>query len=195
MLFHIKRLNQTLFFSDINTGKTLSKTVETSTSLKCFACIYYHWKKVLVQSLYVKQHSLLSLHVWKNQLRIQKVLDPILGDLTNRSLWWTCFGSSPKSHLRYFWSYYLPSHPIINQSDCDQIRKFPIPHQSTGFVVKLGIKIPFSKPDLERIKSVVCPHINTQKSTPKKVEKSPSMSSSVEISMSLVVEYNARARH
>ena len=39
-------MNQNIFFSDINTGKTLPKNCRNlSTSLKCFACIYYHWKK------------------------------------------------------------------------------------------------------------------------------------------------------
>ena len=57
-------MKQKLFFSDINTGKTLPKNCRNlSTSLKCFACIYYHWKKFLVQSVYVKWRTLISLYI------------------------------------------------------------------------------------------------------------------------------------
>jgi hypothetical protein len=60
----IRRLNQKLFFSDNNTGKTLPKNCwNLSTSLKCFACIYYHWKKFFVQSVYLKRRTLISLHI------------------------------------------------------------------------------------------------------------------------------------
>jgi hypothetical protein len=62
--FHIKRLNQKLFFSNINTDKTLTKNCRNlSTSLKCFACIHYHWKKFLVQSVFVKRCPLISLYI------------------------------------------------------------------------------------------------------------------------------------
>ena len=61
--FHIKRLNPKLFSAILILAKHCPKNWwNLSTSLKCFACIYYHWKK-LVQSFYVKQRSLLSLHL------------------------------------------------------------------------------------------------------------------------------------
>ena len=64
-------MNQKLFFSDINTGKTLPKNCQNlSTSLKCFACIYYHWKKFLVQSVYVKRRTLISSYIAHTLARI-----------------------------------------------------------------------------------------------------------------------------
>jgi hypothetical protein len=57
-------LNQKLFFSDINTDKTLLKTVETSQPpLNVLPAFIITEKKFLVQSLYVKKRSLLSLHI------------------------------------------------------------------------------------------------------------------------------------
>ena len=45
--FTLKDWTKTVFFNDINTGKTLPKNCRNlSTSLKCFACIYYHWKYI-----------------------------------------------------------------------------------------------------------------------------------------------------
>ena len=56
-----KRIEPKQNFSDINI-KTLPKNCRNlSISLKCFDCIYYHWKKNSVQSFYVKRGSLLSL--------------------------------------------------------------------------------------------------------------------------------------
>ena len=61
-------------------GKTLLKNCRNlSTSLKCFACFYYHWKKNWVQSLYVKRHSLLSLNLGCTLAKI----------LTWISIWYT----------------------------------------------------------------------------------------------------------
>ena len=55
---------QNFFFSNIDTGKTLPKNWRNlSTGLKCFACIYYHLKKFLVQSVYVNQCTLISLYI------------------------------------------------------------------------------------------------------------------------------------
>ena len=59
-LFHIKRLNPKLFLAILILAKHCQKTVETS---QCFACIYYHWKKFLVQSVYVKWRALISLYI------------------------------------------------------------------------------------------------------------------------------------
>ena len=48
-----KKIEPKTFSSNINTSKTLPKNCRNlSTSLKCFACIHYYWKKFLVQSLY-----------------------------------------------------------------------------------------------------------------------------------------------
>ena len=55
---------QNFFFSNIDTGKTLPKNWRNlSTGLKCFACIYYHLKKFLVQSVYVNQCTLISWYI------------------------------------------------------------------------------------------------------------------------------------
>ena len=62
--FHINRLNQKLFLVIINTGKTFKGGWEVSTVFwQCFASINITEKKFLVQSLYVKWRSLISLYI------------------------------------------------------------------------------------------------------------------------------------
>ena len=88
-----------IFFSDINTVKRMPKKNcwNLPTSLKCFACIYYHWKKNYVQSLYAKRRSLLSLHLGCNlefvMFFMKKVMSYFSMSSMNSSIPLLLFGS------------------------------------------------------------------------------------------------------
>ena len=63
-MFHIKRLNQKTFFSDNKYRQNIVERLRGFDSFLAMFCLYYyHWKKFLVQSLYVKQRKWLSLHI------------------------------------------------------------------------------------------------------------------------------------
>ena len=64
-------MNQKLFSVIINTGKTFKGGWEVSTVFwQCFAIINIAEKKFLVQSLYVKRHSLISSYIAHTLARI-----------------------------------------------------------------------------------------------------------------------------
>jgi hypothetical protein len=94
-------------FSDINTGKTLPKNCwNLSTSLKCFACIYYHWKKFLVQSVYVKRRTLISLYIAHTLVGVTNFLI-MSTEFDKNSSKWSCHCHSESKCLisfrNWFW--------------------------------------------------------------------------------------------
>ena len=78
-MFHINRLNQKLFSVIINTSKTIMGGWEVPTVFwQCFASINIAEKKFLVQYLYVKRHSLISLYIAHNLVSNCHIIKPNL---------------------------------------------------------------------------------------------------------------------